>query len=142
AATIGEIVEVALPRPRDRVALAEDPLWLRCRHRVLADDGTVEHYDRLLLATGSAPFMPPIEGIGLPGVVGYRDIADTRAMIEAAASRRHAVVIGGGLLGLEAANGLRARGMEVTGAHIADWLMERQLDAAAAGLPQASPERR
>src|SRR5690606_26050522 len=104
AATIGEIVEVALPRPRDRVALAEDPLWLRCRHRVLADDGTVEHYDRLLLATGSTPFMPPIEGIGLPGVVGYRDIADTRAMIEAAASRRHAVVIGGGLLGLEAAN--------------------------------------
>src|SRR5690606_39075519 len=88
AATIGEIVEVALPRPRDRVALAEDPLWLRCRHRVLADDGTVEHYDRLLLTTGSTPFMPPIEGIGLPGVVGYRDIADTRAMIEAAAGIR------------------------------------------------------
>ncbi len=114
----------------------------RARRRVIADDGTVEPYDRLLLATGSTPFMPPIEGIGLPGVVGYRDIADTTAMIEAAAKHRHAVVVGGGLLGLEAANGLRARGMEVTVVHIADWLMERQLDAAAAGLLQASLERR
>src|SRR5690606_13273117 len=114
----------------------------RARRRVIADDGTVEPYDRLLLATGSTPFMPPIEGIGLPRVVGYRDIDATTARIDAAAKHRHAVAVGGGLLGLEAANGLRARGMEVTGVHIADWLMERQLAAAAAGLLQASLERR
>jgi len=114
----------------------------RARREVIAADGTVEPYDRLLIATGSTPFMPPIEGIDLPGVVGYRDIADTSAMIEAAASHAHAVVIGGGLLGLEAANGLRARGMAVTMVHLAGWLMERQLDAAAAGLLQASLEQR
>jgi hypothetical protein len=70
-------------------------------------DGTEAEYDRLLLATGSTPFILPVPGKDLPGVIAYRDIADTEAMIEAAQDHRHAVVIGAGLLGLEAANGLR-----------------------------------
>ncbi len=78
----------------------------RARRRVLAADGTEAAYDRLLLATGSLPFILPIPGKDLKGVIGYRDIDDTRTMIEAAKVKRRAVVIGGGLLGLEAANGL------------------------------------
>ena len=72
--------------------------------KVYAEDGSVVEYDRLLLATGSNPFMLPIPGADLPGVIAYRDIADTEAMIEAARQHRHAVVIGAGLLGLEARN--------------------------------------
>jgi NADPH-dependent 2,4-dienoyl-CoA reductase/sulfur reductase-like enzyme len=100
----------------------------RVRRKVLAGDGTEADYDRLLLATGSTPFIPPIPGNDLPGVLGYRDIADTEAMIEAAGKYRHAVVIGAGLLGLEAANGLMLRGMDVTVVHLGEWIMERQLD--------------
>ena len=85
----------------------------RVKRVVLAEDGTIEPYDRLLIATGSSPFILPVPGKDLPGVVTYRDIHDTEAMIEAAAHYKHAVVIGGGLLGLEAANGLKLRGMEV-----------------------------
>jgi nitrite reductase (NADH) large subunit len=99
--------------------------------KVIADDGTEADYDRLLLATGSTPFILPVPGNDLPGVIGYRDIADTDAMIEAAGTYRHAVVIGGGLLGLEAANGLKLRGMDVTVVHLMPWIMERQLDKAA-----------
>ncbi|WP_254668103.1 MULTISPECIES: nitrite reductase large subunit NirB [unclassified Hydrogenophaga] len=91
-------------------------------------------YDRLILATGSKPFILPIPGKELKGVLAYRDIADTQAMIDAAAKYRHAVVIGGGLLGLEAANGLMKRGMRVSVVHAAPWLMERQLDDVAGGL--------
>src|SRR5690606_29184394 len=91
----------------------------RARRRVLAADGTEAAYDRLLLATGSLPFILPIPGKDLKGVIGYRDIDDTRTMIEAAKVKRRAVVIGGGLLGLEAANGLMLRGMEVTVVHLA-----------------------
>jgi len=109
----------------------------RLRREVHADDGTVAGYDRLLLATGSNAFVLPVPGRELPGVIAYRDIADTDAMIEAAARHTDAVVIGGGLLGLEAANGLRARGMSVTVVHLMDWLMERQLDRTAADLLQA-----
>jgi len=112
----------------------------RAQRKVIASDGTVECYDRLLLATGSSPVILPIPGKDLPGVITYRDIADTDAMIEAATRYRNAVVIGGGLLGLEAANGLRSRGMEVTVVHLMPWLMERQLDRTAAGLLQASLE--
>jgi nitrite reductase (NADH) large subunit len=112
----------------------------RVRRRVRADDGTEAEYDRLLLATGSNPVLLPIPGIKLPGVLTYRDIADTAAMISAAAQYRNAVVIGGGLLGLEAANGLKLRGMNVTVVHLAEWLMERQLDRAAANLLQKSLE--
>ena len=112
----------------------------RARRRVVADDGTEADYDRLLLATGSVPFMLPVPGADLPGVLTYRDIADTEAMIEASGRHRHAVVIGGGLLGLEAANGLRMRGMDVTVVHLMPWLMERQLDRTASGMLQASLE--
>lgn len=114
----------------------------RRAREVHAADGTVARYDRLLLATGSTPIRLPVSGANLPGVLGYRDIADTEAMIAAAAKYRHAVVIGGGLLGLEAANGLQARGMAVTVLHLAPWLMERQLDATAAALLQRSLEQR
>ncbi len=95
-------------------------------------------YDRLILATGSNPFILPIPGTALEGVLAYRDIADTQAMIAAAAQYRHAVVIGGGLLGLEAANGLMKRGMQVTVVHVGEWLMERQLDAVAGKMLQKS----
>jgi nitrite reductase (NADH) large subunit len=114
----------------------------RVRRQVEVADGNGSQlcapYDRLLLATGSNPFILPVPGRDLPGVIGYRDIADTQAMIEAAATHRQAVVIGGGLLGLEAANGLALRGMEVTVVHLMPWLMERQLDAAAGALLQRS----
>jgi len=106
----------------------------RIRRRVRAADGTEAEYDRLLLATGSTPFVPPLPGKDLQGVQAYRDIADTQAMIDAAARYRHAVVIGGGLLGLEAANGLMRRGMQVTVVHLMPWLMERQLDETAGAL--------
>ena len=112
----------------------------RARRVVEADDGTVAPYDRLLLATGSNPFILPITGTDLPGVITYRDIADTEAMIDAASHFSRAVVIGGGLLGLEAANGLRRRGMDVTVVHLMPWLMERQLDRMAAELLQRSLE--
>ncbi|MDD3326600.1 MAG: nitrite reductase large subunit NirB [Zoogloea sp.] len=97
-------------------------------------------YDRLLIATGSTPFILPIPGNDLPGVISYRDIQDTDEMIAAAAKYRHAVVIGAGLLGLEAANGLALRGMDVTVVHISDWIMERQLDRSAGKMLQAALE--
>jgi nitrite reductase (NADH) large subunit len=114
----------------------------RRRRIVRADDGTEAEYDRLLIATGSNPFVLPVPGKELDGVIAYRDIADTQAMIEAAKKYKHAVVIGGGLLGLEAANGLMLRGMQVSVVHIAPWLMERQLDDAAGRLLQKSLEER
>jgi nitrite reductase (NADH) large subunit len=114
----------------------------RAARKVIAEDGTTEAYDRLLLATGSNPFILPVPGADLPGVITYRDIADTEAMIEASKQYRKAVVIGGGLLGLEAANGLQLRGMEVTVVHLMPWLMERQLDRAASALLQRSLEQK
>jgi nitrite reductase (NADH) large subunit len=114
----------------------------RTRRVVIADDGTQAPYDRLLLATGSNPFILPVPGKDLEGVIAYRDIADTNYMIETARTHKHAVVIGGGLLGLEAANGLMLRGMEVTVVHIGPWLLERQLDEVAGKLLQRSLEER
>jgi nitrite reductase (NADH) large subunit len=99
-------------------------------------------YDRLIMATGSNPFMLPIPGKDLQGVLAYRDIADTQAMIDAAKTYKHAVVIGGGLLGLEAANGLMKRGMSVSVVHVGPWLMERQLDDVSGKLLQKSLEER
>jgi len=118
----------------------------RVKRLVTAENATGERrtapYDRLLLATGSNPFMLPIPGRELDGVLAYRDMADTQAMIDAAKKYQHAVVIGGGLLGLEAANGLMKRGMSVTVVHVAEWLMERQLDRVAGGMLQRSLEAR
>jgi nitrite reductase (NADH) large subunit len=114
----------------------------RIGRKVVAEDGTEAVYDRLLLATGSTPFILPVPGHALEGVISYRDIRDTERMITAAKTRRHAVVIGGGLLGLEAANGLRQRGMAVTVVHLGDWLLERQLDDTAGGLLRRALESR
>jgi nitrite reductase (NADH) large subunit len=106
----------------------------RKKRRVRSVNGMEPGYDRLLLATGSKPFILPIPGHELDGVIGFRDIHDVNRMLQAAASGQHAVVIGGGLLGLEAANGLRKQGMTVTVVHLLDTLMERQLDKPAADL--------
>ncbi|MDR6152564.1 nitrite reductase (NADH) large subunit [Acidovorax delafieldii] len=107
-------------------------------------DGDVitAEYDRLIMATGSNPFILPVPGKDLKGVLAYRDIADTQAMIDAAATYKHAVVIGGGLLGLEAANGLMKRGMTVSVVHVMPSLMERQLDDVAGKMLQKSLEDR
>ncbi len=112
--------------------------------RAVAASGAVTEvaYDRLLMCTGSNPFILPIPGKDLKGVIAYRDIADTNMMIDTAKTHKNAVVIGGGLLGLEAANGLMKRGMQVTVVHVMPWLMERQLDNVAGKLLQKSLEER
>lgn len=112
----------------------------RKKRMVITDDGVEVEYDRLLLATGSNPFVIPIPGHDAKGVISFRDIADVDTMLEAAKTKQHAVVIGGGLLGLEAANGLMKQGMQVTVVHLMDWLMERQLDEVAAGMLKRSLE--
>ncbi|MCF6446072.1 nitrite reductase large subunit NirB [Nereida sp. MMG025] len=99
-------------------------------------------YDKLVIATGSAPFIIPVPGKDLPGVITYRDLDDTNAMIDAAGEGKRAVVIGGGLLGLEAAAGLAERGMDVTVVHLMGHLMERQLDEAAGYLLRRDLEKR
>jgi nitrite reductase (NADH) large subunit len=104
---------------------------------VIGANGTTRPYDVLLLATGSNPVIIPLPGHTLPGVIGFRDIADVEAMMAASRSGTHAVVIGGGLLGLEAANGLARNGMDTTVLHIMPTLMERQLDPVSAGLLKA-----
>jgi nitrite reductase (NADH) large subunit len=114
----------------------------RARRQIHAADGTVVPYDKLLLATGSNPVVLPIPGKDLEGVVTFRDIQDVNRMIDAAATHRRAVVIGGGLLGLEAANGLASRGMEVSVVHLGETLLDRQLDSNAAGLLRQSLEAR
>jgi NAD(P)H-nitrite reductase large subunit len=109
---------------------------------VRSQKGVEVPYDRLLIATGSTPLVLPIPGKELPGVVTFRDLADVDAMLESARRYKTAVVIGGGLLGLEAASALVRRGMDVTVVHLFDSLMERQLDAAAASLLRSSLESR
>ena len=101
---------------------------------VIAKDGTREDYDRLLISTGSNPFMIPIPGKDVEGVMGFRDIADVETMIEKSKTKQHAIVLGGGLLGLEAANGLMQRGMDVTIVDLAERLLNLQLDSTAASL--------
>jgi nitrite reductase (NADH) large subunit len=108
----------------------------RAGKTVVIADGERVSYDKLLLATGSKPLAPAIPGLGLPGVGAFRDIGDVEAMIEAARRQRRAVVIGGGLLGLEAAWGLKRRGMSVAVVHLMPTLMERQLDIPAGELLQ------
>ena len=114
----------------------------RARCRVIAEDGSETPYDRLILATGSTPIVLPVPGTDLPGVVSYRDIRDVEQMVGVSRQFRNAVVIGGGLLGLEAAYGLQKRGMTVSVVHLLDTLMERQLDPAAAGLLKRSLDER
>jgi nitrite reductase (NADH) large subunit len=115
----------------------------RVVHAQSATGGKVSaEYDRLLLCTGSNAFILPVPGKDLEGVIAYRDIADTNAMIEASTQYKNAVVIGGGLLGLEAANGLMLRGMNVSVVHVMSTLMERQLDTVAGKMLQKSLEDR
>src|SRR5690606_4050706 len=114
----------------------------RAAKTVTSDKGVTAPYDKLVIATGSVPFILPVPGNDLPGVLSYRDLDDVQAMLLAAQSRATAVVIGGGLLGLEAAAGLKERGMEVTVLHVMPTLMERQLDPAAGYLLQRAVEAR
>jgi nitrite reductase (NADH) large subunit len=114
----------------------------RALKTVTSENGTVAPYDKLVIATGSTPFIIPIPGHDLPGVVTYRDLDDVQKMLDAADKGGSAVVIGGGLLGLEAAAGLHMRGMKVTVLHLMPTLMERQLDPAAAHLLQKAIEKR
>jgi nitrite reductase (NADH) large subunit len=114
----------------------------RVAKTVLSDHGALEAYDKLVIATGSLSLIIPVPGHDLPGVLTYRDLDDVNAMLIAARSRDKAVVIGGGLLGLEAAAGLAARGMDVTVLHLMPTLMERQLDPAAGYLLKRAVEER
>jgi nitrite reductase (NADH) large subunit len=114
----------------------------RQAQRVSALDGASASYDRLLIATGSNPIVIPLPGCELPGVLCYRDLDDVNAMLAASEKGGCAVVIGGGLLGLEAAAGLHARGMQVSVIHLSDTLMDRQLDGAAGYLLQQAIEKR
>lgn len=110
--------------------------------RVTADDGTQAEYDKLVVATGSQPFVIGVQGHDLPGVLTFRDLDDVNAMLDAAKGRGRAVVIGGGLLGLEAAAGLQLQGMEVTIVHLMPTLMERQLDESAGHMLRQTIEER
>ncbi|TQK02567.1 NAD(P)/FAD-dependent oxidoreductase [Herbaspirillum sp. SJZ107] len=114
----------------------------RKRRVVHAQSGLAVPYDRLLIATGSKPFIVPVPGHALPGVIGFRDIQDVDTMLAAAQRGGKAVVIGGGLLGLEAANGLLRQGMEVSVVHVTGSLMNQQLDPPAADLLRAALERK
>jgi nitrite reductase (NADH) large subunit len=114
----------------------------RAAKTVTSSHGVTESYDKLVIATGSNPFIIPVPGKDLPGVLSYRDLDDVSAMLVAAQSRDKAIVIGGGLLGLEAAAGLKERGMDVTVLHVMPTLMERQLDPAAGYLLQKAVEAR
>jgi nitrite reductase (NADH) large subunit len=100
---------------------------------VTGDDGGVTSFDKLLLATGSVPIIPSIEDVTKEGVFVFRNLSDTRALLERARSGLKVVVIGGGLLGLEAARGLQVQGCDVTVVHLMDTLMERQLDSTGGG---------
>src|SRR3981081_2132871 len=106
----------------------------RRRRVVRAQSGLEARYDRLLLATGSKPFIVPVQGHQLRGVIGFRDIQDVDTMLAAARHQRHAVGSGGGRAGLEAANGLLRQGMAVTVVHMTDSLMNQQLDKPASLL--------
>jgi nitrite reductase (NADH) large subunit len=124
--------------------LTDEPVvTLDCKGRtVTSASGRITPYDKLILATGSKPLVPPIPGLDLPGVCTFRDIADVEQMIAASQSHRRAVVIGGGLLGLEAAWGLKRRGMAVAVVHLMPTLMERQLDVTAGELLQRDLDQR
>lgn len=104
------------------------------KRKVISANGVAVEYDRLILATGSLPFMLPLPGADLPGVTAFRDIKDCNTMMEASRKYKKAIVIGGGLLGLEAARGLLNLGMEVDVVHLFHHLMDRQLDIESAQM--------
>ena len=109
---------------------------------VITKDGETTPYDRLVISTGSNPFMLPVDGIDLDGVMSFRDIRDVENMISVASQYKKAVVIGAGLLGLEAAMGLSDRGMDVTVIHNNDIPLNRQLDQEAGELLKQALETR
>ncbi|MFK8033689.1 MAG: nitrite reductase large subunit NirB [Hyphomicrobiales bacterium] len=119
---------VTLHKASKVVAIDRDAKTVTCEH------GTTAHYDRLVIATGSNPFIIPLPGHDLDGVLTYRDLDDVERMIDVSETKGRAVVIGGGLLGLEAAAGLKMQGMDVTVLHLMPTLMERQLDPTAGYL--------
>ncbi|MCD8829222.1 nitrite reductase large subunit NirB [Staphylococcus gallinarum] len=108
----------------------------KLQKQVMTQSGLTFEYDICIFATGSKAFTLPIPGSTFPSVIGWRTLEDTEKMIEIAKTKKHAIVIGGGLLGLECARGLLDQGMEVTVIHLADWLMEMQLDKKAGMLLQ------
>jgi len=112
----------------------------RSRKQVHTEKGEIVAYDRLILATGSKPFIPPIPGAELEGVISFRDIQDVNRMLDYCKTKQNAVVIGGGLLGLEAAYGLKQQGMNVTVLHLMDRIMDRQLDMKASQMLKKSIE--
>jgi nitrite reductase (NADH) large subunit len=124
--------------------IANDPVVAidRAAKTVSSRSGHTLSYDRLMIATGSDPFIIPVPGKDLPGVISFRDMKDVDTMVAAAEAGGDAVVIGGGLLGLEAAHGLTLRGMKVTVLHLPGTLMERQLDEAAGWLLKTALEAR
>ena len=122
--------------------IADDPAIKidRTRKTVHTEKGETVDYDRLIIATGSKPFIPAVQGVDLKGVISFRDIYDVNTMIKYCETKKNAVVIGGGLLGLEAAYGLKQRGMNVTVLHLMDRIMERQLDGRASRMLRHSIE--
>ncbi|MCH7378769.1 MULTISPECIES: nitrite reductase small subunit NirD [Acinetobacter] len=124
--------------------IADDPAIKidRTRKVVHTEKGESVDYDRLIIATGSLPFVPPVQGVDLKGVISFRDIYDVNTMIKYCETKKNAVVIGGGLLGLEAAYGLKQRGMNVTVLHLMDRIMERQLDGRASRMLRHSIEQK
>jgi nitrite reductase (NADH) large subunit len=110
--------------------------------KTVADSqGQITPYDRLLIAVGGTPFIPPIRGVEKQGVFVFRNLQDTWKILEQARQTKQAVVIGGGLLGLEAARGLINHGLSVTVVHLMDRLMEQQLDGMGAALLKREVER-
>lgn len=124
--------------------IADDPAIKidRTRKVVHTEKGENVDYDRLIIATGSSPFIPPVQGVDLKGVISFRDIYDVNTMIKYCETKKNAVVIGVGLLGLEAAYGLKQRGMNVTVLHLMDRIMERQLDGRASRMLRHSIEQK
>ena len=124
--------------------IAQDPAVKIDRTRKVVHTEKGEHvdYDRLIIATGSKPFIPPVQGADLNGVISFRDIYDVNTMVKYCETKKNAVVIGGGLLGLEAAYGLKQRGMNVTVLHLMDRIMDRQLDKRASEMLRHSIEQK